>query len=124
MNTNKVKVTVAADHRSKLDVSGTHITTNNFMLLKPVFYRHMLPTESIHGNEHVEVRLSPLASPTWGKCRVNIRNFFVPYRQVFPNWDSFYNDTIGVNYDNASLVSTVPAFTNNTFVKWFRLVSV
>lgn len=123
MNTNKVRVNVAVDHRSKLDVSGTHITTNNFMLLKPVYYRHMLPSESIHGNEHAEVRMQPLASPTWGKCRLNIRNFFVPYRQVFPNWDSFYYDTIGVNYNNASLVSDVPKFANDTFVKWFMSYS-
>lgn len=119
MDLSKIKVKVAADHRSKLDVSGTHITTNNFMLLKPVYYRHMLPTEHLSGNEHVEARLSPLALPTYGKCRINIRNFFVPYRQVFPNWDSYINDTIGVNYSNASLVSDVPVFNNKTFIKWF-----
>lgn len=119
MDLSKIKVKVAADYRSKLDVSGTHITTNNFMLLKPVYYRHMLPTEHLFGNEHVEARMSPLALPTYGKCRINIRNFFVPYRQVFPNWDSFINDTIGVNYSNSSLVDGVPSFTNSDFVKWF-----
>lgn len=123
MDLSKIKVKVAADHRSKLDVSGTHITTNNFMLLKPVYYRHMLPTEHLTGNEHVEARMSPLALPTYGRCRINIRNFFVPYRQVFPNWDSYINDTIGVNYDNASLVANVPIFQNNLFVKWFTSYS-
>lgn len=44
---------------------------------------------------------------------------FVPYRLVFPQWDKFYNDVIGSNYNNSSLIDSPPIIQFNTLVDLF-----
>lgn len=115
------KVEVATINRAKLDVSSTHITTSSFMYLQPVYYRHMLPQESLKGQGNVVSRLAPVAVPTYGRCRINMRSFFVPFRTIFPNWNEFITDTIGVNNANTSLVTGSPYFTSKDLMDlWFN----
>lgn len=118
MDFSKTKVAVATTEHSKLDVSSTHITTGNFMELMPVYYRHMIPGEHIKGAGNVLSRLAPVAVPTYGRCRINMRSFFVPFRTIMPNWNEFIVDTIAVNVSNASLVPTSPIVNNKEFVDW------
>lgn len=118
-NFDKQKVNVAVDHRSKLDLSSTHITTANFMQLQPVYYRHMMPREHIKGSGMVLSRLAPVAVPTYGRCRINLRTFFVPFRTIFPNWNEFITDTIGSNVANNSLISKSPYILNSDFTTFF-----
>lgn len=118
-NFDKQKVTIAAGNKSKLDLSSTHITTSSFLTLQPVYYRHMLPGETIKGNANVLSRLAPVTVPTYGRCRINLRAFFVPFRTVFPNFNEFITDTIGSNVSASSLVSGSPVVPNNSFVKLF-----
>lgn len=106
----KQKVNSAVTHHSKLDVSGTHITTANFMQIQPIFYRHMIPGEHLRGNIQALSRLAPVAVPTYGRCRLNLRSFFVPFTQVFPNFLDFLGDSVASNYSGSSLVSESPKF--------------
>lgn len=118
-NLSSQRVGIAQNSSSKLDVSMTHVTSGDFMHVSPVFYRHMLPKEHIKGHVQVNCRLSPMVVPTYGRSRINVRNFFVPFRCVFPNFNEFLADTIASNYSDSSLVSKSPTVLNSTFVSLF-----
>ena len=115
----KQKVAIAAVNHSKLDVSSTHITTQGFMHLRPVYYRHMLPKEHLKGSVSLLSRLSPMQVPCYGRARINLRYFFVPFRCVFPNANEFFTDTIANNYEYTSLVPLSPTVSNSTLVSFF-----
>lgn len=123
-NLNKIDVPIALEHKSKLDLSCSHATTMSFMTPQPVNYRHMIKGEHINLNCKSVVRPAPLEVPVFGNLRQNVRFFYVPYRLVFPNWDSFYNDVIGSNYDSSSLVSSPPVILNSTLVDMFTNVDL
>ena len=107
-NLNKIDVPIAVEHKTKLDLSCSHVTTMNFMSMQPVYYRHCIKKEHINLSLKSVVRPMPVEVPFYGTIRQNNRAFFVPYRLVFPQWDKFYNDTIGSNYANSSLVDSPP----------------
>lgn len=115
-NLNKIDVPIAVTHKTKLDLSCDHVTSMNFMTTQPVYYRHMIKGEHISINASSTVRPAPIEVPAYGQLNQNLRYFFVPYRLVFPNWDSFYNDVIASNYSESSLVSSPPVVTNRTLV--------
>lgn len=119
MDFSKTKVASAAVNHSKLDLSSNHITTGSFLNLQPVYYRHMIPGEHISGVGSMLSRLAPVAVPTYGRCRVNLRAFFVPFRCVFPNFNEFIVDTIANNVSTSSLVSGSPIINNDVFISYF-----
>lgn len=106
----KQKVQSAVDSRSKLDVSGTHITTASFMHVQPIFYRHMIAGEHLRGNIQALSRLAPVAVPSYGRCRLNLRSFYVPFSQVCPNFLEMLEDSVASNYTTSSLVAETPKF--------------
>ena len=116
MDFSKTKVASAAVNHSKLDLSSTHILTGSFLNLPAVYYRHMIPGEHIRGVGNMLSRLAPVAVPTYGRCRVNLRAFFVPFRCVFPNFNEFIVDTIANNVSTSSLVSSSPTIDNSIFI--------
>lgn len=118
-NLNKIDVPVAVEHKTKLDLSCDHVTTMRFMRLQPVFYRHSIKKEHINIAANSVVRPAPIEVPTFGRLRQNLRAFFVPYRLIMPNWDSFYNDVIASNYSSSSLVAEVPQFSSIELCKLF-----
>lgn len=118
-NLNKIDVPIAVTHKSKLDLSCDHVTSMGFMTTQPVYYRHMIKGEHISINASSTVRPAPIEVPTFGQLRQNLRYFFVPYRLVFTNWDSFYNDTIASNVDYSSLVQSPPILNNSTLINLF-----
>lgn len=124
MDFSKTKVSVASVNHSKLDVSSTHITTGNFMQLMPVYYRHMIPGEHIKGNGSVLARLAPVSVPSYGRCRINMRSFFVPFRTIFPKFNEFITDTIASNATGSSLVASSPIVTNSVLLNWFMTKSI
>lgn len=122
-NLNKIDVPIALEHKSKLDLSCDHVTTMDFMTTQPVNYRHMIKTEHISINAESKVRPAPIEVPVYGMLRQNLRYFFVPYRLVFPNWDSFYNDVIASNNSRSSLVDSPPILPNDELVDLFMPTS-
>lgn len=116
---NKQKIGTANAFTSKLDVSGTHITTGNFMSFQPVFYRHMLPGEHLRGSLSALTRLAPVAVPTYGRCRLNLRSFFVPFSFVYPNFNEMITDVVANNFENSSLVADSPSITTENIQLMF-----
>lgn len=118
-NIDKVRIPSAITRRTKLDLGCDHVTTLDFGVAQPVYYRHMMKDESIDINALATVRPFPITVPTFGRMRLNMRAFFIPYSQVFPLWDSFYTDTIGNSKDSSALVSNPPLIANSTFIEFF-----
>lgn len=83
------KIKVASTSRSTFDLSHHQVTTSDFGYLIPICYRDMVPNDDFVVNPKVFCRLSPLAVPTYGKITCRIHHFFVPYRILYPYWDSF-----------------------------------
>ena len=111
---NKVSIPVAAAKKCKLDLSCDHITTMSFLQSQPVYYRHMLKGEHINFDCLATIRCAPMPVPTFGRMRLNLRGFAIPYRLAFPQWHSFYDDVIGSNLDHSDLVTSPPYFDSNT----------
>lgn len=110
--------------RVKLDLSHDHITTSNFMDLQPVMYRHMMPNEKIVVNARAFARLAPMQVPTYGRCRMNLRAFFVPFRTVMPKFTEYMVDTVSSSFNslttpNTGLVTTTPTFSSTELWKCF-----
>lgn len=113
-------IPVALSASSTMDLSCDHVTTMNFGVMQPVYYRHPIKGEKIILGSTVTVRPFPLAIPTFGRMRINIRQFFVPWRTVFPQFDYFFNDNIAVNISNSSVIDSSPQVNNDEFVTLFN----
>lgn len=118
-NVTKVDIPVASPAKSKLDLSCDHVTTMNFGECQPVHYRHPLKGETINLGAVGTVRPMPMACPTYGRMRLNLHHFYVPYSVIFPQYDSFANDTIAVNSSNSSLIDEAPKIKNSDIVNTF-----
>ena len=119
MTLNNAKIPIAVSKRTNGDLPADIVTTQQFMLLQPLYYHHMLPTESSRFNINAVVRPQAMIAPTFGRCRLNLRAFYVPYRLVFPNWYSFSNQTIASNQQYSAIVSSPPYFTANDLITLF-----
>lgn len=91
----------AVSARSQHDLSAPHITTADFMQFNVAKCIEMVPDQSLDIEHNYFCRLDALPSPTMGRAVVKNRAYFVPYRTIFPMWNSFINDTpyIGSNGD-------------------------
>lgn len=122
----KMKVVTQLDRReSKLDLSHDHITTSNFMDLQPVMYRHMMPQEKLRVNANAFARLAPMAVPTYGRCRLNLRGFFVPFRTVMPKFNEFVTDSVSTSFGtlisaNSAIVGMTPFFHSSSLLHMFN----
>lgn len=121
----KAKVAIGLNHKSRLDLTHAHITTSNFMDMQPVTYRHMIPQEKYTCNVHAFARLASLTVPTYGRARLNLRAFFVPFRTVMPKFNDFITDTVSASYGTnnsarVGIVQQTPYFTNDDLVRTFN----
>lgn len=118
----KAKVAIGLQSgKSKFDLSCDHVTSSNFMQLQPVYYRHMIPGEKISVNANAFTRLMPMAVPTYGRMRLNMRAFFVPFRTVFPNFTDMITDVISNYYGGSGIVDKTPIVTNQNLLNFFTL---
>lgn len=106
----KTKQPVAITEHSKLDLSGAHVTTTNFMELGIANYFDVVPGQEFEFKHTCFTRLQPLLVPTFGDAYIHSRAFFVPYRTVFPHWNAFITDT---KNDDGGVVSSVPYIKNS-----------
>ena len=122
-NLNHNEIPVALPAKSKMDLSCDHVTTMMFGEMQPVHYRHPIKGERLNLDGIGKIRPFPMACPTYGRMRLNLHHFFVPFRTVMPQFDSFYNDTVGVNYNGASLVADSPYFTSGDIASMYSTPS-
>lgn len=75
--------------RSKHDLSHYKQFTCNQGELVPIAVQEVLPGDSFQMSTNALVRLSPLVAPVMHPVHATIQHFFVPYRLVMDDWESF-----------------------------------
>lgn len=87
----------SARSSSSVSLNHSHLTTLDFSQVLPIE-----STECIIGDKHnvnisPYVRLAPMVNPTYGSFDLCLTTLFVPFYQVFKDFDSFYSnvDSLG-----------------------------
>lgn len=94
MNT---EVSLAASSHMKADLSTDTLTTMNFFTMKPVYFHEVVPGEKVDIDMFGKMRMLALNKPMFGNLTCKTRTFFVPYRIIFPHWNSFITDSREAN---------------------------
>lgn len=101
------------------DLSCSHVTTQDFYKLKPIYVHECMPNEKLHVQMSQFSRLAPLKKPFFGGANIIHRAFFVPYRTIFKNWNKFYDQVpVTSEGDVPTLRSKVPYFRSQTYFDW------
>lgn len=109
---------------ARFDLSCNHVTTQKFMSSRPVYYRQLVPDQSIKLNMETLCRMEAMPVPTFGKCDIISRAFFVPFRTVFPAWNDFHVQTLHSYSDgNSGFQNMVPYITQKELSKFIKLHS-
>jgi hypothetical protein len=75
--------------RSKFDLSHYKQFTCNQGELVPIACQEVLPGDSFQMSTNALVRLSPLVAPVMHPVHASIQHYFVPYRLIMDDWESF-----------------------------------
>jgi hypothetical protein len=75
--------------RSKFDLSHYKQFTCNQGELVPIAVQEVLPGDSFQMSTSALIRLSPLVAPVMHPVHATIQHFFVPYRLIMDDWESF-----------------------------------
>lgn len=121
---NKISVPTAITDKSKLNLSGRHITTGNFMDYMISKRMRLVPKQSVKISHNLFSRLDALEVPTYGDSTIRTRAFFVPYRTIMPSWNDFIEDSVHC-YANgtSSLVAYAHRIKNSQLVNLFMQTS-
>lgn len=84
---NEVRVGTSA--QNTFDLKHHQVTTSDFGYLIPICCRNMYPNDDFEVTPKLFARLGPAAFPFYGRITCRVHNFFVPYRLLFPGWNSF-----------------------------------
>ena len=117
----KENINTAITESTHLDLSHVHITTANFMQLQPIYNKEMVPGEKIDVNVETFSRMNPMPVPTYGRCNIKNRAYFVPFRTVFRGWTDFITDAPHHNSMNnvevpSTLLASVPTVSNKVLM--------
>ena len=117
----KVSLNVATPKKTRKFYSQNHITTTDFMRPRPVFSREYIPGRNMKVTCFNHVKLDPLPTPTFGRCQISNRAFFVPYRAVSPDFNSFYTSSMYSYHNHVGVPTTVPRLDNTYLYKCITL---
>lgn len=92
------KIAVNKSEFSKIDMSYSHKTTFDVGKLVPIFFMECLPDDSISIDINTLIKMSIPSAPTMDAPRYDINLFYVPFKQVFPN----FPNVIGTEYSGGS----------------------
>lgn len=99
--------------RTKHSLSYYKLATFNMGQLVPVACVPVLPGDSIQHSSSCLMRVSPLLRPVMHPVEVRMHHFFVPYRLVWDEWETF----ITGGQDGEGDGATYPTITSNFTAK-------
>lgn len=102
--------------RSVFDLSYTHKLTMNLGQLIPVMVKHMVPNDLFQIAHNLVIRFQPLNAPLLHEVYAYIETFFVPYRLIWDDWESFI--TGGEDGTEAPTMPVVNTTTNSAGTLW------
>jgi len=75
--------------RSTFDLSEDKRLSVQMGYLYPVLFKECIPSDSFDGKTEALVRLAPLLAPIYDQIQVYVHYFFVPYRLLWDEWETF-----------------------------------
>ena len=87
------------ENTTQTNLSCTHLTTANFFELNVGYYRENTPREMWKSNQNIWARPVPMQAPVMGEAVLKLKNYYVPYRVVSPQWNDFITKTPHVPYN-------------------------
>lgn len=104
------KIAVDMPEFSLLDLSYSHKTTFNVGKVVPIFFMECLPHDTITIDINTLIKMSIPSAPTMDSPRYDINLFYVPFKQIFPN----FPNVIGTEYSGGSPEpsTTIPVISN------------
>lgn len=94
------------------DLSCTHLTTANFFELNVGYYRETTPREYFKCNQGIFCRPVPMQAPVMGEAVLKLKNYFVPYRVLSPQWNDYITKSPHVPYNgNTPIIVTKMPYT-------------
>lgn len=97
--------------RNGFDWSGRDVMSWQLGALYPIWNKSLIPNEDVRINVNHLLRTFPMSAPNFNRCRAHFEFYFVPYNQIWKNYDQFYtqrDDRQSVRTMNASTI--VPCF--------------
>lgn len=76
--------------------------------LTPILCKEVLPGDTWRVNSEILVRLAPMVAPIMHQVKVYTHFFFVPYRLLWDNWESFITQSNNGKYDTSNIPSRLP----------------
>lgn len=110
----KTHIPVSVPSKTRKFYTQDHITTHSFMNPRPIFCREYVPKRNMSVQVDSFIRCNPMPVPIFGHCKVHNRAFFVPFRAVMPDFNSFYSNS-PYNYpyiDSQTPVTAIPTSVN------------
>lgn len=115
----KTQVQTPVKRFRDFDMSCQQLTTAFFM--RPtIAYAVELPKHSLKCNLKSYARLQPLLKPVLGSVQVHNRAFYVPFRTVWPCWDSFLTASPFTTPSGTAVINAVPTISHDVIVNAFR----
>lgn len=115
----KIRINKATEHFSTFNLDCSHITTQDFFKIKPVYIRPLVPGQSIDVNLSSITRLDPLFKPMYGNVNIINRAFFVPFRLLMQGFNEFITDTPYYSGSAAIQLTTLPFVKMSTLLQTF-----
>lgn len=123
--TNNTKIATAVTQYSQSHYEYDHTTTSSFMYYDCATFSEIVPKHSQTINIRTFARMEPLLVPTFGRCEIHNKAFFVPYRTVWTAWTDFINDTQHTySLTTHTVPTTPPTVTNYALVRFFQQTDI
>lgn len=91
--------------RSLHNLSHFRNTTGHMGQINLIGAVEVLHGDTFKAHSNLFMRLSPLAAPTMHPVHVQVQHVYVPYRQIWEDWENFI--TGGEDFDDASVLPTI-----------------
>ena len=116
------KIPIASPrNNTRHDLSHRHLTTSSFCEVQPTLIQELIPNSHVEFSLSPFLRMLPLPSPSFTSIKVSNRQFFVPFRTIFPKWNEFITDT--PTFSSSSRIPTIRDYDFAWFILNTKLTS-
>lgn len=119
------KISMKKPKRNTFDLSHNHIFTLNIGDLVPAMFEYLVPGDRISIKTDFMAKFSPLVSPAFARMKVKTEHFFVPFSQLYANYQevlmNYKGESQTVVRDGVSSTESYtefPYITNNDIARW------
>lgn len=85
--------------RTAFDLSESKVFDTDVGTLNVGYYRYVNPGDKFQISQKMIVRLNPLVNPAYVRMYAVCHYFFIPFRQIWPDWENFLTRGVSGNED-------------------------